>query len=661
MEYEFQKLNTPYQIGKVRIKNRFAMAPMGQGDNFGPYGEFSPKGIAYFEERAQGGFGLIFTGAQMADTTVDPYSILAAPSPSYSPTFYKRSALDLNERCHQYGTKVFAQVTMGLGRNLPGAKTAGDVEIFGDPNTRGVMLTTEEVQEKIKSVVDTAAFMKECGFDGVEVHALHWGYLLDAFAMSITNNRTDQYGGSLENRLRPCKEIIEGIREVCGPDFPVSIRVGLKSYIKGLNKGSITGEPEAGRTLEEGVEICKLLESYGYDCLNVDAGIYDSFYYACPPMYIEKGFTLDLAKAVKKAVKIPVLVGGSRLDEAKYAMEAVREDTGDAVVLGRAALADPFLPKKYESGNVEDVRPCIGCNMCLYTSQIGMNLECAVNPQTGRETEARLEPALTKKNVLVVGGGLAGMEAARTLKLRGHDVSVYEKSDRLAGNLNGAGGHEFKHDVKRLSQWYQKQLQDLAIPVTMNTELTAADITAKNPDVVILATGSIPVTLNFPGSDRAKVLPCLEAIEHEEKVGQKVVVVGGGQIGCEIAIDLADKGHEVSIVEAAADILSSGAAIPFMNKMALVDILEYQKVPVYTSAHLDSVDADGANVTLTKTDETLHIDADTVILSVGFKTKPSLASELVGKNIEFYEVGDGVKVGDVRTTVHSAFEVARRV
>ncbi len=242
----------------------------------------------------------------MADTTVDPYSILTAPNPRYSPVFFMRSALDLTQRCHQYGTKIFAQVTMGLGRNMPGGQGAGSVEVFGDPNTKCDMLTTEEVQSKIQSVVETAAFMKQCGFDGVEVHAIHWGYLLDAFAMSITNNRTDQYGGSLENRLRPCKEIIEGIRAAVGPDFPVSIRVGLKSYIKGLNQGSITGEPEAGRTLEEGVEICKLLEAFGYDCLNVDAGIYDSFYYACPPMYIEKGFTLALAKAVKREVKIPV-------------------------------------------------------------------------------------------------------------------------------------------------------------------------------------------------------------------------------------------------------------------------------------------------------------------------------------------------------------------
>ena len=661
MSYEYQKLSTSFEIGNLTIKNRFCMAPMGQGSNYGPYGEFSNEGINYFEERAQGGFGLIFTGAMTTDIKIDPFSPLAGTSPMYSPSTFMRSAIDLNKRCHQYGTKVFAQITMGLGRNYPGLKAAGDVEVFGDSSTKSPMLNTEEVQEKIQAMIQCAAFMKSCGFDGIEVHALHWGYLLDAFAMSITNNRTDQYGGSLDNRLRPCKEIIEGIKQVCGQDFPVSMRIGLKSYIKGLNNASYSGEDEAGRTLEEGVEICKKLEAYGYDCLSIDAGIYDSFYYACPPMYIEKGFTLALAKEVKKEVKIPVLVGGSRLDEPQYAMEAIREDTGDAIVLGRAALADPFLPKKYEMGNIDDVRPCIGCNGCLYTALAGGNCECAVNPTIAREEEVRLNPANNKKNVVVVGGGLAGMEAARVLKLRGHDVAIYEKANRLAGNLNGAGSHEFKHDVKRLSQWYQKQIKDLNIPVTFNTELTADDIVSKNPDAAILATGSVPVSIKFDGSDSEKVLPCLEAIEHEDKVGKKVVVVGGGQIGCEIAMDLADTGREVTIVEAMDDILSSGAAIPFMNKMALVDILDNKKVNVLRSAHLDSVDKKGANITLTKEGKQISIEADTVIMSIGFRAKQSIAADLVGKNIEYYEVGDGVAVGDVRTTVHNAFEVARRM
>lgn len=297
----------------------------------------------------------------------------------------------------------------------------------------------------------------------------------------------------------------------------------------------------------------------------------------------------------------------------------------------------------------------------MHTLQTGGNCECAVNPTLMREEYVRLTSAIAQKKVIVVGGGLAGMEAARVLKLRGHDVDLYEKSDRLAGNLNGAGSHKFKNDVKRLSQWYQRKLKELEIPVMLNTDLSAQDIINKKPDSVILATGSLPVSIRFDGSDRSSVISCLDAIEHEEKLGKNVVVVGGGQIGCEIAMDLAETGRKVTIVEAMEDILSSGAMVPGVNKMALVDILENKEVCILKSAHLDSVDETGANITLTKENRNVHIDADSVVMSIGFRPKASIAGELVGNDIEYYEVGDGARVGDVRSTIHSAFEIARRV
>jgi 2-enoate reductase len=383
--------------------------------------------------------------------------------------------------------------------------------------------------------------MKMCGFDGVDIHSLHWGYLWTAFAMSITNHRTDQYGGPLENRLRPLKEIVEGIKRDCGADFPVSVRVCLKTFISALNKSDYTGENEAGITLEEGVEICKALESYGYDLIMVDAGIYDSFYYAIPPMYIKKGYTLDLAKAVRKEIKTPLIVTGSRIDEPELIARVFSENIADGIAIGRPSLADPFLPKKYEMGKPEEVRPCIGCNTCIMTLLGGQNLHCAVNPTVVREGNVSLKTSLLPKNVIVVGGGIAGMEAARVLKLRGNTVTIYEKSNRLGGNLNAAGTHDFKHDVGRLNRWYQRQMEKLNIPGILNTELSAQDVIDKDPDAVILSTGSLPVSIQFEGNDSAKVISCLDAIYHEERIGDKVVIVGGGQIGCEIAMDLASK------------------------------------------------------------------------------------------------------------------------
>lgn len=305
--YKYQKLGESYKIGALTINNRFCLAPMGL-NVYDSNGCFTEEGVTYYAERAKGGFGLIFTGALTCDMKVDPFSNLAGTSPLYAPYGFMRTAIKMTDTCHHYGAKVFAQLTMGLGRNYEGLKAPSEVEIFGNPNKKAQALTIEEIHEKIQAVIQAAVLMKMSGFDGVEVHALHWGYLLDQFAMSITNQRTDEYGGSLENRLRPAKEILDGIKAACGKEFPVTVRLGLKSYIKGLNKASFTGEEEAGRTLEEGVEICKLFESYGYDALNVDAGVYDSFYYAAPPMYMEKGFTIELAKAAKKEVSIPILV-----------------------------------------------------------------------------------------------------------------------------------------------------------------------------------------------------------------------------------------------------------------------------------------------------------------------------------------------------------------
>ena len=658
---EYSQILTPLKIGKITIKNRFCMSPMALGNCFGLHGEVTEQGMSYFEERAQGGFGLLVTGVMMPDMTVDDYNPDYLASPMHYPLTFMRTATELVNRVHRYGAKIFAELGPGAGRNYPGFKSASPVEIYDYPDLTCTALTTQEVKTKIGQIVGAAEIMKLCGFDGVDIHSLHWGYLWTCFAQSITNQRTDQYGGTLENRLRPLKEIREGIRQECGPDFPVSIRVCLKSFISALNKSDYTGENEAGITLEEGVEICKALESYGYDLIMVDAGIYDSFYRAIPPMYIPKGYTLDLAKAVRKQIKVPLFVTGARIDE-PYLLERVfSENIADGVAVGRPSLADPFLPKKYEMGKPEEIRPCIGCNTCIMTLLSMQNLHCAVNPTVVREDNVRLKPSLLPKNMIVVGGGIAGMEAARILKLRGNTVTIYEKSNRLGGNLNAAGTHDFKHDVGRLNKWYQNQLENLRIPVILNTELSAQDIVGKKPDAVILSTGSLPVSIKFEGNDSKKVISCLDAIYHEEQIGDKVVIVGGGQIGCEIAIDLASKGKKPTIVEALEDILSSGAAVPPQNKMALKDILAHREVKIMTSATLVSVDQTGANVKLLKEDKMAHLDADTVIIAIGMRAKPSLANELIGKGMEFYEVGDCIKAGDVHSTIHSAFEIASRL
>lgn len=663
MDYQFNNLFTPYKIGNLTIKNRFSVAPMGIY-MYGAKGDITEQGAEYLVERAKGGFGLIFTWNHGTDTQIDSFSMLERISPFSNQKNYVRSSVAMNDRIHVYGAKVFAQISMGNGR-MAGNKSASEVMGYFDPTKKCEALTLEEIKRKIEFVVQAAAVCKKAGYDGVEIHAMHWGYLLDQFAMSLINKRTDEYGGNLENRMRCAKEIREGIKQVCGSGFPVSMRLGLKSYITGLGPGesSLTGENEAGRTLEEGLEICKLLEKYGYDVLNTDVGMYESMYYAAAPMYMDKGYMLPLAAEAKKVVDIPVLACG-RMDDPYMSEKAIEEGMTDGIVLGRASLADPYFPKKVEMGTVEKIRPCIACNQaCLgYLFKTGAIGGCAVNPTAMRELNYGIEKTLNPRKVAVVGGGVSGMEAARVAKLRGFDVTLYEKSDRLGGNLIPAGIHAFKKDVQRLNEWYQRELKDLGVPVVFHANMTPDAIKQTGAEVAILSVGSLPFLPGIPGIDHPKTLSSIDALTGDKPVGEKVVVVGGGLVGCEIALEYAMEGKDVTIVEAMDKILSAGPAVPWMNTLMLNDLLEHHKVKIQTGAMLTAITDEGVVVASTGEEKTLsEIEADNVVVAIGFRPIPSMMKDLRGSGIEVYETGDGSQVGNIMTSIWDAYEVTRSI
>ena len=654
----YEHLGKPLQIGRLTIKNRFCMAPIGGGQHHLPGGGLKDETIQYLIERAKGGFGLIFTGAIAADGTVDPYTGVG-PTILQNPDAFKMTATELNERAGAYGTKIFAQITMGLGRNYPNLPAPSAVHVFRHPGEVSPELTIDQIKSKIESVVKASKIAKDSGFSGVEVHSIHWGYLLDQFALSMMNHRTDEYGGSLENRLRAAKEILEGIKQECGSDFPVSMRLGLKTFVKGFEQASLTGEEEIGRTLEEGVEIAKLLESYGYDCLNVDTGIYDSFYYACPPMYMPKGYLVELAAKAKEAVNIPILAGG-RMNEADIAENAIQDGKIDAVVLGRAALADPEYPNKVLTGHTEKIRPCIACNQgCITRLQQGKQPTCAVNPVAMREVRYALRPCVQPKKVVVVGGGVAGMEAARTAAMRGHKVFLYEKNGSLGGNLIPGGSHSFKKEVRELNAWYQNELKALPVEIHTGETVTSEQLRNMDADVIILATGSVPVMPNIPGMDDKKVLGCMEAFAHPEKVGQKVMVIGGGLVGCEMALDYAQDGKEVMVVEALPKILSAGILSPIPNGQMIPDLFEHHHVTVLEKHRLSAVE-DG-KVILESDGQKKVLDADTVVIAVGFRPAPSMAQELQGCGAVVYEIGDGQKVSTILHAVWDGYEVGNNI
>lgn len=657
----FKNLLTPLQIGSVTLKNRMIVAPMGAYHNMmrGPHFEYSDQMIEHITERAKGGFSLFMCSVLKPDYTVDAYD----PATSFMTHQgeFKGMALRMNERASFYDMKIFQQLTMGNGRNDVGLYSSSENPYFFAPDKKSPALTVDQIHQKTEALVKGAALMKASGFAGIEVHALHWGYLLDNFAMAITNHRTDEYGGTLENRLRICKEIVEGVKQECGQDYPVTIRLGLKGYFSDFNTPDLTGENEAGRTLEEAVRIAKLLEEYGYDALNCDVGTYDSFYYAAAPQYMEDGYVIPLAAEVKKEVNIPILCG-SRMADPYMSDKAIEEGKIDAAVLARPTLADPHYAKKIEMGTPEKIRPCINCLVgCLGNSYSGKVAGCAVNPAARHETLESIFKAPVSRKIAVVGAGVAGMEFARTAKMRGHDVTVYEKAPVAGGLQIPAGNHKFKKHNHMLVEWYLRELEDLGVQVVTNCEMTADKIRELDPDIAVLAVGSEPIMPGLPGIDHPKCSSCVDLLNGKVTAGNSVVIIGGGLVGCETAIDLAMEGKEVTLVEAAEDILPKKSTVPIMVGQMIPDLLKHYKVNVMTGHKIVSISDDGALITPTSGGEDILIPADNVIMSIGMKPVKNFSRELFGSGIETYVIGDGVAAGVVYTAVNGAYDLARRI
>ncbi|MBQ8995272.1 MAG: FAD-dependent oxidoreductase [Oscillospiraceae bacterium] len=653
---KYDILNTPYKICNVEIKNRFLVIPMTMGGlAYDEEGGFSDNLINYFALRAKGGFGLIIPGAASTDYHVDPYSALG-PNVSTNKHWQERAKV-LVDTVHENGAKIFCQLTMGLGRNYPGLPGPSENPVWRNPDTKSPELTTEQIKQKIADVIEGAKVAKECGYDGVEMHAMHWGYLLDQMGMAFYNRRTDEYGGTLENRLRAAKELVQGIHAVCGDDFPVGMRLGLKTYIKDYDKATLTGEEEVGRTIEEGVEIAKFLESYGYNFLDVDTGTYDSFYYACPPMYNPQGFMIPLAAKAKATVKIPVLAGG-RMQDYDLAAAAVEAGEIDAVGLGRPSLADPEYPNKLFANTPEKIRPCIGCNMGCFRRcvETGEPVSCAVNPRAARELVMPLKPGDGDKKIVVVGGGVAGMEAARTAALRGYRVTLFEKSNHLGGHIVEAGAHSFKSEIAKLNAWYKRELEELGVNIMLNHEPCINCIRKQEADAIVLATGTNVSAPPIPGLEKA--VTSLDAIDHPEKLGYKVVIVGGGLVGCEIALDEANHGKDVTVVEALDDIMAAGGAgAPYPNKQMIVDLFENKSVKVFTNTKLVEVTDEGALVE--KSDGTKELfKADTVVSALGFRPAPNLKEEWAELGLPMYEIGDATGAGTILKAIWDAYDVA---
>lgn len=662
---KYSKLFSPIKIGSITIKNRFAMAPMGPLGLADANGGWNQRGIDYYVERAKGGTGLIITGVTFFDQVVEKQDPTTVPNPLYKPVNFVKTSREMTERIHAYGSKIFLQLSGGFGRvtiptnvgDIPPIAPSAIPHRWLDKTCRAI--TVDEIHAIVKQFGEAAFHAKRAGFDGVQIHAVHEGYLIDQFAISMFNQRTDEYGGSLENRLRFAKEIVEEIKKTCGDDFPVTLRFSLKSMIKDWRVGALPGEEfeEKGRDTEEGLKAAKLLESYGYDALDTDVGTYDAWWWNHPPMYQKKGVYREYCKMVKEVVDIPVFCAG-RMDNPDMALEAIENGECDVIDLGRPLLADPDYCNKLRCGKITQIRPCISCHEgCMGRVASYSLLNCAVNPQAARERVNAYEPILKKKKVLIVGGGVAGCEAARVLAIRGHQPVVYEKGSRLGGNLIPGGAPDFKEDDIALADWYTNELNRLGVHVHLNTELNEEEIKAMDYDTVILATGSKPKVFSL--GDDSHTYTAEQVLLKQKDAGKKTVVVGGGLVGCETALWLAQNGIHVTIVEALDKVMAVNGPLCAANKEMLEALLPFNGVEIITGAKVTEFANEEVKVDTKEGSKTIM--SDSVILSVGYKEENTLYNNLQFDIPDLYLLGDAKKVSNIMYAIWDAFEVANHI
>lgn len=666
MKREHKILFTPFKIGKLQLKNRIIMTAM-TGTALINKGKFNSSVTEYYIERARGGVGLIISGCSVVyDMFGRDYWVNDAVD------VFEGPIKTLMEQIHDAGAKFFMQIGAGLGRvaNLEvGQKFAGaDVNKvqFAPSQLPNVWnrqrihreMDKEEIEKIIAAMIETAALAKSAGIDGVEIHAVHEGYLLDQFAIANTNHRKDEYGGSLENRLRFATEIIKGIKRECGADFPIMVRYGAVSKMKGFNSGALPGEDyvEFGRNLEESPAVARLLEKAGADALDADNGSYDSWYWAHPPVYMHKACNLPEAEYIKNFVRIPVICAG-RMEDPDLSAKAIENDKIDAVGIARQFLAEPEYVEKIRKEDFENIRPCIAChNGCLGSLLAGEGVSCALRPATMREKEYELIPAEKKRNVMIVGGGISGMEAARVAKKRGHEVVIYEKSGRLGGAFTAAAAPAFKEADKKLIDWYKHQMEENQIPVVINNCVNEALIREVNPDVLINACGAFPRQVPIQGADSSHVIEVKELLLKGCCLDGKTVVVGGGLSGCEAAYQLALNGGCVRIIEMAEDILQ-GKFLSMANSSMLRDLMKRHDIEVLTSTRLRRIL--NGEIEIEQEHKIMKIPADHVVMATGYLPKETFFDRSEVK--EVYTVGDAVKAGSLMDAIKDAYQIALKI
>ncbi|HIV20903.1 MAG TPA: FAD-dependent oxidoreductase [Candidatus Scatomorpha stercorigallinarum] len=643
-KYDYSILWRPIDINKCRIRNRISMSGMGTFTPTTVDQVETESGLRYYEERAKGGIGLIHTGAYF----IDEKTAQGGRTLDFSTDKSIPSGTQLTERVHRWGAKIFAQLSCGTGRNgMPqiGERvpiSSSENPSFYNPDMICRALTVDEIHEMMehwKVAAQNAVYM---GFDGIQIHA-HAGYLMDQFMSEIWNHSTDKYGGSFENRCRFTMETVDAIRSVVGPDFPITYRISLDHRFPG------------GRTIEESMKILDVLDKCGIDAFDIDAACYETMDYIFPTRYTGEACMAYVCEEARKHITHPIINTGNHSMESAVAL--LESGNADIAQFGRQSIADPQFANKLREGRREDVRPCIVCNEECIGRIFGRltQLSCTVNPSVGFETAMEVKPVSKPTNVVVIGGGPGGLEAARCAAERGCSVTLYEKGDKIGGTFLTIATGDFKWRIPQLIEWYGVQLKKLGVKVVLNAEIKADDPVLKSADAIFVATGSKSVMPNIPGIDNKKVVDVVDIHKNGMPEGERVVICGGGLSACDTAIEYGAKGgRKFTIVEMLPQLASD---VMVVNKISIDRLLNEYGVEQLTSTKVIGITDEGVEVE--HEGEKRVIPADVIVAAFGRGRSLELADAVQNEHpTKTVIIGDCMKPAKAGSAIREGFYAA---
>ncbi|MCL4371291.1 MAG: FAD-dependent oxidoreductase [Chloroflexi bacterium] len=631
------RLFEPIDLRGLTLKNRIVMPPM--GTRYPTYGgAVTPKLTRYYLERARGGVGLIIV--QFASISPEGVSSLY-PLGIWDDAFVP-GLRDLVAQLHAAGAKVAIQLAHAGGTansTLSRRPAVGPSAVPALGREVPRELTREGIARLVDAFGAAARRAMEAGFDAVELHVAH-GYLLNQFLSPLFNRRADEYGGSLEGRARFPLEVLRRTRETVGDGMPILCRLSADDGVEG------------SLGLAEAQVVATMLEREGADVIDVTAGIGESFEVSAPPMAIPAGSLVPYAAAIKKAVGVPV-VAVAKLHDPRMAEEVLAEGKADLIAVGRGLIADPEWPRKAAEGRFGEIRPCLTCNRPECHGRIFQQVElgCVVNAAVGREAQSELRSAAQPRRILIVGGGPAGMEAARVAALRGHRVVLCERTETLGGQLLLAAAPPYKGDMEKLVRYLAGQMARQAVEVRLGCAVTPEMVAALAPDAVIVATGAQPVWPPIPGA-KEHAVSAWDVLSGKAQVGDRVALVGGGDVGCETAEFLAARGKQVSILEMLTDVAPE--LVPWTRRM-LLDRLVTRGVEILLQARVTAIEPKrvlyerrGVIAELTP--------VDSVVLACGSRPQAELAEQLRTARVAVQTIGDAVRAGNLADAIRAGFQ-----